>query len=129
MHPVQDTRTARPTVVDPHEFTRALAAAALSIALAGIVLATIAFVTSQPETTAHSSAVSAGELIDGWSSYLGAAAQPADLPIVDGWSSYLLVEAVDPNTVFDGWSSYLLTTELKPETLVDGWAARYGNGG
>lgn len=102
MYPIHDTQTAQPETV-PHELTRALVAAALSIALAGIVLAAVVFLTSQPATTVDSSAGSVGEVRDGWSSYLGAAAAPADRPVVDGWSSYLLAPEIDAATVVDGW--------------------------
>ena len=144
MYPIHDTQTAQPEAV-PHELTRALIAAALSIALAGIFLAVVVFLTSQPGTTVDSSAGSLGEVRDGWSSYLGAAAQRADRPVVDGWSSYLLqpeldpasvrdgwssyllVDEIDPTSVVDGWSSYLLAPEIDPATVVDGWMIRYGH--
>jgi hypothetical protein len=127
MHPVHDTRTAQPTAMDSRELIRALAAAAVAIVLAGSVLAALAFLTSRPATSVDSSAGSAGEVRDGWSSYLGAAAKPADPPVVDGWNSYLLAPKIDPATVVDGWSSYLLKPELDPATVVDGWMIRYGN--
>lgn len=123
MHPAHDTRTAQPTAVDSRELTRALAATAISIALAGIVLAAVAIFTSQPPTTVDSSAGSTSEVRDGWSSYLGAAAEPADRPVLDGWSSYLLAPNLDPASVRDGWSSYLLTPELDPSSVRDGWSS------
>jgi hypothetical protein len=123
MHPVYDTRTTQPTAVDSHDLKRALAAATLSIALAGIVLAAASFLTSQPATTADSSAASASEIRDGWSSYLGAAAAQSDRPVIDGWSSYLLVPELDPASVRDGWSSYLLAPELDPASVRDGWSS------
>ena len=144
MYPTNDTQAAQPEAV-PHELTRALLAASVSIVLAGIVLAAVAFLTSQPAATVDSSAASASEVRDGWSSYLGVAARPADRPIVDGWSSYLLKPELDPasvrdgwssylmnpeldpTTVRDGWSSYLLVEEIDPTTVIDGWMIRYGN--
>ena len=126
MHPVHDTRTAQPTAIDSREFTRALTAAFAAIAVAGIVLAAIALLTSQPATSVDASADYTGEVRDGWSSYLGAAAEPENRPVVDGWSSYLLKPELDPATVRDGWSSYLLVPEIDPTTVVDGWMIRYG---
>ena len=123
MHPVHDTRTAQPTAVDSRELTRALAVAAISIALAGSVLAAFAFFTSQPRTAVDASAGSASEVRDGWSSYLGAAAKPADRPVIDGWSSYLLAPKLDPSSVRDGWSSYLLAPKLDPSSVRDGWSS------
>ena len=123
MHPVHDTQTAQPTAMDSRELIRALAAAAVAIALAGSLLAALAFVTSRPAPSVDSSAGSTSEVRDGWSSYLGAAARPVDLPVVDGWASYLLVPEIDPATVVDGWSSYLLKPELDPATVVDGWSS------
>lgn len=126
MHPVHDTQTAQPTAIDSRELTRALVAAFAAIALAGIILATIVFFTSRPATSVDASAAYTGEVRDGWSSYLGAAARPAAQPVRDGWSSYLLVPEIDPTTVRDGWSSYLLVPEIDPTTVVDGWMTRYG---
>lgn len=126
MHPVPDTRTAQPTAMDSRELTRALVAAFAAIALAGIVLAGIVFIRSQPVTSVDGPGAYAGEVRDGWSSYLGAAARPADGPVIDGWSSYLLKPELDPATVRDGWSSYLLAPEIDPATVVDGWMSRYG---
>jgi len=123
MNPIHDTTQ---TAVTPHELTRALVAAIAAIVLAGTVLAGLAFLTSRPATTIDTSAGSASEVVDGWSSYLGAAAKPAIRPAVDGWSSYLLVDEIDPATVRDGWSSYLLVDEIDPTTVVDGWMIRYG---
>lgn len=126
MHPVHDTRTAQPTAIDSRQLTRALIAAFAAIAVAGIVLAAVAFLTSQPATPVSGPAEYTGEVRDGWSSYLGAAARLADRPVVDGWSSYLLKPELDPATVRDGWSSYLLVPEIDPTTVVDGWMIRYG---
>lgn len=126
MHPVHDTPAAQPTGIDSLELTRAFAAAIGAIALAGIILAAVAFLTAQPATTIDSTAGSASEVRDGWSSYLGGAAEPADRAVVDGWSSYLLAPELDPAGVRDGWSSYLLVDEIDSTTVVDGWMIRYG---
>lgn len=126
MHPVHDTKATQPTAIDSREFTRALAAAMVAIALTGIILAALAFLTARPATSIDGSAVSTTEVRDGWSSYLGAAARPASQPVRDGWSSYLLAPATDSTTVRDGWSSYLLVPEIDPTTVVDGWMIRYG---
>jgi hypothetical protein len=123
MQPVHDTTTTQPTAIDSREFTRALGAAFAAIALAGIVLAALAFLTSRPATSVDTSAAAAGEVRDGWSSYLGGAARPAAQPVRDGWSSYLLAPEIDPNTIVDGWSSYLLVPEIDPNTIVDGWSS------
>ncbi|MDQ2673068.1 MAG: hypothetical protein M3Y40_00245 [Chloroflexota bacterium] len=125
MNPVHDTPAAQPTVTDPRELTRALIAAFAAIVLAGSVLAGIALFTSQPATPMDGASTDSGEVRDGWSSYLGAAAEPAERPVVDGWSSYLLKPELDPATVRDGWSSYLLVTEHEAP-VVDGWMVRYG---
>lgn len=125
MNPVHDTPAAQPTVTDSRELARALIAAVAAIVLAGGVLAGIALFTSQPATSVDGATTSSGEVRDGWSSYLGAAARPADRPVVDGWSSYLLKPELDPATVRDGWSSYLLVTEGE-EPVIDGWMVRYG---
>jgi hypothetical protein len=126
MHPVHDTQTTRPTTLDSRELVRAFAAAFAAVALAGIVLAGMALLTSQPPTTGDTSGASAGEVRDGWSSYLGAAARPAAQPVRDGWSSYLLKPEADPSTVRDGWSSYLLVDASDAAPVVDGWMIRYG---
>ena len=123
MQPVHDARATQSTTIDSREFTRALGAAFAAIVLAGIVLAAIAFVTSRPATPVDTSAPAAGEVRDGWSSYLGAAARPAAQPVRDGWNSYLLAPEVDPNTVVDGWSSSLLKPAIDPNTIVDGWSS------
>ncbi len=125
MNPVHDTPAAQPTITDPRELARALIAAFAAIVLAGGILAGIAFSTSQSPTSADHAASYTGEVRDGWSSYLGAAAKPADRRVVDGWSSYLLKPETDPATVRDGWSSYLLVTEQE-SPVVDGWMIRYG---
>ena len=126
MHPIHDsTRTAQPTAIDSRELTRALIAAVAAIVLAGIVLAGIAVFTSQPATSVDVPAQYTGEVRDGWSSYLGAAAEAADQPVRDGWSSYLLKPELDPATVRDGWSSYLLVSE-RATPVIDGWMIRYG---
>ena len=126
MHPVHDTQATQPTAIDSRELTRALVAAFVAIALTGIFLTALAFLTARPATI-DGSAASATEIRDGWSSYLGAAARPASQPVRDGWSSYLLVPEADPATVRDGWSSYLLAPEIDPTKVVDGWMIRYGH--
>lgn len=104
MHPVHNTSTtAQPTTPDSRELTRALGAAFAAIALTGLILGAIVFLTSRPATTADGAATTTGEVRDGWSSYLGAAARPAAQPVQDGWSSYLLAPEIDPAKVVDGW--------------------------
>jgi hypothetical protein len=126
MYPIHDTQTAQPETVGT-ELTRALFASVAAILLAAVFLAAVALLTSQPATTVNSSAESAVEVRDGWSSYLGAAAPSADRPVLDGWSSYLLTQEMDPAGIRDGWSSYLLVDEIDPTTVIDGWMTRYGS--
>ena len=64
-----------------------------------------------------------GEAVDGWLPAITAANRAASLDeagqVQDGWSSYLLAEESVP---VDGWASYLLRET--PE-VTDGWASRY----
>ena len=126
MHPLPEIPSAPSTSLDTRELLRALAAAALAIAVAGIFLAAVAYLTSRPMAERPPAAINAAAVVDGWSSYLGAAARPTVREAVDGWSSYLLVAEPDAREVRDGWSSYLLAPEIDATTVIDGWMSRYG---
>jgi hypothetical protein len=125
MQPVHDAPFAPTTHSGSPDLVRALIVSMIAVLLAGSFIAALAVVTSQPSTVPAAD-VEARDVVDGWSSYLGAAAPSADRPVVDGWSSYLLAPETDPATIVDGWSSYLLTPETDPATIVDGWMTRYG---
>jgi hypothetical protein len=122
MQPVHEAPFAPTAHSGSPDLVRALIAAMIAVLLAGSFIAGLAILTSQPSTVTTAD-VQARDVVDGWSSYLGAAAQPADRPVVDGWSSYLLAPEMDPTTVVDGWSSYLLAPEIDPATVIDGWSS------
>jgi hypothetical protein len=125
MQPVHDAPFAPTAHSGSPDLVRALIASLIAVLLAGTFIVALAIVTSQPSTVPAAD-VQPRDVVDGWSSYLGAAAQPADHPVVDGWSSYLLAPETDPATIVDGWSSYLLAPETDAATIVDGWMTRYG---
>jgi hypothetical protein len=126
MYPSRNVPTADHPTKAPAELLRALFASLAAVIVVGIVIAALAAITAPRDTNATAPAdVSANRLTDGWSSYLGAAARPADRPLVDGWNTYLLAPEPDPAAIVDGWSSYLLVDD-REAPLVDGWMTRYG---
>lgn len=127
MHPSSHIPSTPTTSLDVRQPMRALAAIAVATAVAGVSLAAAAYLTGRPTAEPERpAAINAAVVVDGWSSYLGAAARPTAREAVDGWSSYLLVAEPDAREVRDGWSSYLLAPEIDATTVVDGWMSRYG---
>lgn len=119
MHPVNHTSTtAQPTTPDSRELTRALGAAFAAIALAGMILGAIVFLTARPAPTSDAAPTTTGEVRDGWSSYLGAAARPASQPVQDGWSSYCW----SPRSIRPPWSMAGARTCWLPRSIRPPWS-------
>lgn len=96
---------------------RALGAAIVAMALAGLLIGALALPTTSPAPGGQQASAS---VTDGWMSYLGAAAVEAE--VVDGWSSYLTPASP---IVTDGWLSYL-GAAAAPD-VIDGWMSRHGH--
>lgn len=101
MFPFSNDRKVEPEPLAP-AIPHPLSGAAV-IVLSLIVLAATVLVVVRPTIAPDAdSGAAARDVRDGWMSYLGAAAQPAEREVQDGWSSYLLVDEPQHKPVRDG---------------------------